>query len=957
MKTQVWKMTDGQTTARSVLECGGKRSATPLSDATGTAEKLRRRCALPEQSKTWRLKLLLYFILLPLAICFPAFAQGTAFLYQGRLFTGGSPANGSYDLTFALFNASSSGSQAGGTLTNTATVVTNGFFAVTLDFGSGIFTGTNYWLAIGVRTNGNGTFTALTPLQQILPVPYAIYASNAASAVTARGVAAGSVTGASIASGTITAGNIAGGQVVKSLDGLQDAVVLAAGSNITLSTNGNTLTVSGTSGGGAGWALSGNSGTTAGVNFVGTTDNQPLELRVNGQRAFRVEPTTFVNAPNVIGGSSFNSAASAVNATISGGYSNSIAAGLVDSSIGGGFQNMIQARDSTIAGGYQNFIQNNTATFSTISGGGNNTNVSTEGTIGGGAFNTIQDTSQAAFIGGGVENSIQNNSPYSTIAGGDLNTIQANATGSTIGGGVTNTIQSSSRNSTIAGGFQNIIENVSFAAIGGGQHNTNIASSGTIAGGGFNLLGVSAYATIGGGSSNSIAANSFNSTIAGGGNNAIDSSAPYSTISGGQSNYIQYAQTGIGGSVIAGGVLNRILEGGQGYSTISGGYSNTVSLVSDFATIGGGFGNFIGLGDPQYQSFATIGGGQKNVIADNSHNSTIGGGWKNTISGQQSTIGGGNLNIITNSNWAAIAGGEANTAYASATASIGGGYSNGITNAPNAAIVGGFENTIVNGDYSTIAGGSLNSISSKHSFAAGFGAQAKYDDSFVWNDGGSGAANTAANQFVISATGGVFINTSSGGSALNVGGGATVDSLHVASFLYTSYLTVTNSFTSQGSISAGAGLSGTSLNVTGNVIAGGNGQFTGNLSAANFSGSSDRNIKDHFTPINPVEILDKVASLPITRWNFKADEQTPHIGPMAQDFYGAFNIGPDDKHITTVDEGGVALAAIQGLNQKLETGSQNSEVRMQKLEAENADLKARLEKLEHLVAEKDGGVK
>jgi len=39
---------------------------------------------------------------------------------------------------------------------------------------------------------------------------------------------------------------------------------------------------------------------------------------------------------------------------------------------------------------------------------------------------------------------------------------------------------------------------------------------------------------------------------------------------------------------------------------------------------------------------------------------------------------------------------------------------------------------------------------------------------------------------------------------------------------------------------------------------------------------------------------------------------------MAQDFYSAFNIGTDDKHIAPIDEGGVALTAIQGLNQKLE---------------------------------------
>ncbi len=74
---------------------------------------------------------------------------------------------------------------------------------------------------------------------------------------------------------------------------------------------------------------------------------------------------------------------------------------------------------------------------------------------------------------------------------------------------------------------------------------------------------------------------------------------------------------------------------------------------------------------------------------------------------------------------------------------------------------------------------------------------------------------------------------------------------------------------------------------------------------------------------------------------------------MAQDFCAAFNVGSDDKHIGVVEEGGVALAAIQGLNQKTEIRSQKaedriqqSEIRIQKLEAENAELKTRLEALE-----------
>jgi DNA-binding beta-propeller fold protein YncE len=83
--------------------------------------------------------------------------------------------------------------------------------------------------------------------------------------------------------------------------------------------------------------------------------------------------------------------------------------------------------------------------------------------------------------------------------------------------------------------------------------------------------------------------------------------------------------------------------------------------------------------------------------------------------------------------------------------------------------------------------------------------------------------------------------------------------------------------------------------------------------------TSDRNTKENFAHINPQEMLAKVAALPVTEWNYKSDSKAKqHIGPMAQDFQAAFGLnGSDDKHISVVDEGGVALAAIQGLNQKL----------------------------------------
>jgi hypothetical protein len=116
--------------------------------------------------------------------------QGTAFTYQGQLYDSGSPAAGIYDLEFAVFSADAGGNLVAGPLTNASTPVNGGLFTVTLDFGP-VFNGSNYWLEIGARTNGAGSFTTLSPRQPFAPVPYAIYAANAGNAVTVSGVLPG----------------------------------------------------------------------------------------------------------------------------------------------------------------------------------------------------------------------------------------------------------------------------------------------------------------------------------------------------------------------------------------------------------------------------------------------------------------------------------------------------------------------------------------------------------------------------------------------------------------------------------------------------------------------------------------------------------------------------------------------------------------------------------------------
>ena len=97
---------------------------------------------------------------------------------------------------------------------------------------------------------------------------------------------------------------------------------------------------------------------------------------------------------------------------------------------------------------------------------------------------------------------------------------------------------------------------------------------------------------------------------------------------------------------------------------------------------------------------------------------------------------------------------------------------------------------------------------------------------------------------------------------------------------------------------------------TGNITAQGDVNVGGELNVP-----SDVNIKEGFEEIDAKEILRKVKNLPITRWNYIKDENdTSHVGPMAQDFAAAFELGKSDKHISTIDSDGISLAAIKGLS-------------------------------------------
>src|SRR5438552_8635413 len=117
----------------------------------------------------------LFMMLALLAGINQAAAQGsTAFTYQGQLRDGGTNANGTYNMTFKLYDAVSGGVQIGSPVTDNPSLA-NGLFSVNLDFGAGAFNGGARWLDITVAGD------TLTPRVQVLSRPYTLFAAMAAT--------------------------------------------------------------------------------------------------------------------------------------------------------------------------------------------------------------------------------------------------------------------------------------------------------------------------------------------------------------------------------------------------------------------------------------------------------------------------------------------------------------------------------------------------------------------------------------------------------------------------------------------------------------------------------------------------------------------------------------------------------------------------------------------------------
>ena len=548
------------------------------------------------------------------------FAQTTAFVYQGNLAVSGVPANGTYEFQFTLWDSVSAGAQVTPTVLGTpgGVGVTNGAFAVVLDFGAGALNGQARWIEISARTNGSAVaFSPIVPRQSVPFAPYAVFATVAGS------VASGAISNAALAANAVTGAKIAPNEAVKGINNLRDNVTLQAGANVALTTAGNTITIAATipAVNGPAWGIGGNSGTAPG-NFLGTTDNQPLELRVNNNPALRLTPNGS-GIVSIVGGLPQNAAAAGVlGAVIAGGgdpnlgRSNYIASSY--GVIGGGRQNLIGpgATDATVGGGYQNSVLSGTA-----------------------------------GIGSGFQNSILANSGGSVIAGGSGQTIADNSANTTIGGGQSNFVTTGTTASTIAGGKNNQMQG-SYSFLGGGLLNTVQANA--------------QYAVINGGNLNSIQGGARNSVIGGGANHVIQSNSTYTTIGGGFANTIE---TNVGFSLVAGGRENSI-RSNVNYATIGGGLRNTNAPGANFATIAGGYQNLI----QSNSSYAGILGGFANTIGDNANGAVVGGGRQNSLgtNASYSTIGGGFQNAISNSAiYATVPGGANNVAGGTYTLAAG----------------------------------------------------------------------------------------------------------------------------------------------------------------------------------------------------------------------------------------------------------------------------------------------
>jgi hypothetical protein len=871
----------------------------------------------------------------------------STFTYQGQLLQGGEPFTGTVNLDFRLFAGSTAGA-ALGHLTAPNVPVTGGLVTIDLDFGTAAFGGEERWLEIQV----NGI--TLSPRQPVMAAPYALYARSAhgpsITGINASNITSGQVP-ASVMTGTYNlAGSFTGsGAGLTSLNasnissGTLGAGLLSGTYANALTLNNAANAISGTfTGSGAGLtslnASNITTGTLANARTTGTAASTPstLVLRDAGG-GFSAGPITAafigngsalinLNAGNITTGVLDNARTtgtpdSVPNTLVLRDSSGRIEAALNASSIVIG--TLTNARTTGTAANTANTLvlrdaSGNFAAGSitgTFAGGGAGLTGLNAGNIATGTLANARTTGTAANTASTlVLRDASGNFAAGTITG-TFSGPGAGLTGLSAGNISTGTLANARTTGTVANTPNTLVLRDASGNFAAG----NI--TGTFSGSGAGLTGLSAASITSGTLDNArttgtpsatpntlmvrdnegsvnvqeISANTarldFGSntvpTLRFHGENSGLSSPVAETVailtaSTERVRVTALGRVGIGVPVPA--ATLHVAWGTSGMGLNVPGIRVWQNADSP-NIIGGHVANVVGGGTSTFG--AAIAGGGSELLPNlvGAKFATVGGGEDNHVTHAWSTVSGGYRGRAT-ATLSTVGGGDQNNATGFMS-TVGGGGSN-YAMGENSTVAGGYQN-LAQGYYATVPGGRLNSAVADYTFAAGLRAKANHSGAFVWSDyGTTDFTSTAANQFNVRAAGGVRIFSNTGatvGVQLASGGSA-------------------------------------------------------------WSALSDREAKRDVVAVDAREVAARLAEIPISRWTYIDDESgTPHMGPMAQDFHAAFGLGHSDKHLTTTDVDGVALAAIQGVYQMV----RDRDARIAQQAAELADLRERLAAMEALV--------
>jgi len=849
-----------------------------------------------------------------------AHAQGTAFTYQGRLNAGASPANGSYDLSFTLFATNTSGVSIGGPLTNSVTAVSNGLFTVTLDFGNQ-FPGAERWLEIGVRTNGGSAFTTLSPRQPLTSTPYAVQSANAATAASASSVAAKNITG------TLTAAQLPSNVVINGASEVSISGTFSGNgagvTNLNLSVNSfGAISMVGN------FVLASSPGVGAGPYSVVAADVNG-DGRVDLISANSGTNTLTVLANNGSGGFGYNATPGV------GGSPHSVVAADVN---GDGKVDLICAGQNWV--GYSLFILTNN---------------------GSGGF----DYHSSPNVG---------NQPFSVVAGdvngdGTVDLISANSGSGTLTVLTNNESGDSDAfdsYATLTVGIQPVSvvaadvngdDRVDLISADKGSGTLTVLTNNGSSGFGFNATLPGGFEPI------SVVAADVN------GDGKVDlisasrepGGLPYGRLTvltnNGSGGFDFNAILVVGRNPTS--VVAADVNGDGEVDLVSANFvSSTLTVLTNNGSGGFGFNATLVVGpNPTSVVAADVNGdGKVDLVSANSGSDTL------TVlfnTGFSFTgIGSG----LADLNASQISSGTVADARLSANVSLLG------QSIESFEIADG---TIVDADISAAAGIADMKL-------ATIATSGKVADSALSanvavlnrNPQDFTGTNTFANKVGIGTTApakllqvGSTASTQDGMIKLGAGNGLGVAREYYIGVPYggsdangTNYDFIIQDVAGgvRLDIDWNSGNVGISTpNPTNKLHVLGGATFESGANGANqavvwtpgsggWSFTSDRATKERVAPVNPESVLDKLTRIPVNEWSYIGYEQR-HIGPMAQDFHAEFPLNENETALNDADLHGVALAAIQGLNRKLE----EKEVKI-------AELEKRLARLERLVNENQG---